>query len=67
MEDTRRAVDVINDAELAFAMMLPSETRKAEYLAEEAAYFTNQCYKEARRVVMHDYALARWQFVDLGE
>jgi hypothetical protein len=66
-EDTRRAVDVINDAELAFAMMLPAETKKGEYLAEEAAFFTNQCYKEARRVVMQDYALGRWQFVDLGE
>ncbi len=52
VEDTRRAVDVINDAEAAFAMMLPAETKKAEYLSEEAAFFTNQCYKEARRVVM---------------
>jgi hypothetical protein len=60
VEDTRRAVDVINDAELAFAMMLPAETKKAEYLSEEASFFTNQCYKEARRVVMQDYALGRW-------
>jgi len=67
VEDTRRAVDVINDAEQAFAMMLPVETKKVEYLGEESAFFTNQCFKEARRVVMQDYALARWHFVDLGE
>ena len=36
--DSRRAVDVINDAELA--TMLPAETKKAWYLAE--AFFTNQ-------------------------
>ena len=36
--DSRRAVDVINDAELA--TMLPAETKKAGYLAE--AFFTNQ-------------------------
>ena len=66
-EDSRRAVDVINDAESAFAMMLPEETKKVEYLAVEAAFFTNQVYKESRRVVMQDYVLGRWHFVDMGE
>jgi hypothetical protein len=40
-EDTRKAVDVIDDAEIAFSMMLPAETKKGEYFAEEAAFFTN--------------------------
>jgi hypothetical protein len=66
-EDTRRAVDSINDAEGAFSIMLPTETRKLEYLSEESAYFTNQVYKEARRIVMQDYVIGRWHFVDLGE
>lgn len=47
--------------------MLPQETKKVEYLAEESAYFTNQSWKEARRVVMLDYAMSREQFVDMGE
>jgi hypothetical protein len=41
VEDTRKAVDVIDDAEIAFSMMLPAETKKGEYLGEEAAFFTN--------------------------
>ena len=40
-EEIRKAVDVINDAERAFTIMLPDETKKGEYLAEESAYFTN--------------------------
>ena len=36
--DPRRALDVINYAELA--TMLPAETKKAEYFAK--AFFTNQ-------------------------
>lgn len=47
--------------------MLPKETKKVEYLAEESAYFTNQCWKESRRVIMLDYAMAREHFVDMGE
>ena len=41
--DSRRAVGVINDAELA--TILPAETKKAGYLAE--AFFTNQGYRHA--------------------
>ncbi len=48
-------------------MMLPKETKKVEYLSEESAYFTNQCWKEARRVIMMDYAMGREHFVDCGE
>jgi len=47
--------------------MLPEDTKKCEYLAEEASFFTNQVYREARRVVMQDYSLGRWQLVDMGE
>lgn len=36
-------------------------------MAEEAAYFTNQAFKESRRVVMLDYTMAREHFVDMGE
>ena len=63
----RQAQDIIDNKEAAFAMMLPKETKKVEYLAEESSYFTNQCWKESRRVVMLDYAQAREHFVDLGE
>ena len=37
------------------------------YLEEESAFFTAQAYKEARRITMIDYAMAREHFVDLGE
>jgi len=47
--------------------MLPRETRQVEYLKEESAYFTNQTFKEARRVLMLDYTMAREHFVDMGE
>lgn len=66
-EKAREAVDIMNNAEAAFEMMLPAETKKVAYMAEESAYFTNQCYKEARRVVMQDYAGGRFHFVDMGE
>ena len=66
-EKSREAVDVMDNAEDAFEMMLPADTKKVTYLQEESAFFTNQCYKEARRVIMQDYALGRWHFVDMGE
>jgi len=55
-EKFRQAQDLINDKAAAFAMMMPSETKKVEYLAEESSYFTNQCWKESRRVIMLDYS-----------
>ena len=36
-------------------------------MAEESAYFTNQTFKESRRVVMLDYTMSREHFVDMGE
>ncbi len=63
----RLAQDTVHDKEAAFRMMLPKETKKVEYLAEESSYFTNQCWKEARRVIMMDYAMGREHFVDCGE
>lgn len=47
--------------------MLPNATRQVNYLQEESSYFTSQCFKEARRVVMVDYTMAREHFVDMGE
>lgn len=61
------AIKVANNAEEAFKIMLPRETQKVNYLADESAYFTNQTFREARRVVMIDYTMAREQFVDMGE
>lgn len=66
-EKLRKAQDTINDQEAAYKIMLPKETKKVEYLAEESAYFTNQVWKEARRVIMLDYAMGREHFVDMGE
>lgn len=42
-------------------------TKEVNALREESEYFTSQCYKEIRRVVMNDYDLARENFVDMGE
>jgi hypothetical protein len=36
-------------------------------LKEEAEYFTNQSFKEIRRVTMIDYEQARDSFVDMSE
>lgn len=66
-EMLRQAQDIISDPESAMEMMLPKETKKVEYLSEESAYFTNQCWKESRRTVMLDYAMGREHFVDMGE
>lgn len=63
----RIAQDHINDKDQAFKMMFPTETSKVAYLAEESAFFTNQTWREARRVIMLDYAMGREQFVDMGE
>lgn len=40
-EKLRQAQDIIDNKEAAFAMMMPKETKKVEYLAEESSYFTN--------------------------
>lgn len=63
----REALASVGDAEKAFDLMLPKETRQVNYLEEESAYFTGQCFKEARRVTMGNYAMARENFVDMGE
>lgn len=63
----REAQDLIHDEEAAKRMMLPKETKKVEYLAEESSFFTNQCWKESRRVIMQDYTMSREHFVDMGE
>jgi hypothetical protein len=61
------AIRTAHDAEASFKLMLPKETKQLEYLKEESAFFTNQTFKEARRVLMLDYAMARENFVDMGE
>lgn len=38
-----------------------------EAVKDEVEYFTNQCYKEVKRVMMMDYDLARENFIDMGE
>jgi len=63
----RQAMESMNDAETAFTFMLPNATKQVNYLAEESAYFTTQAFKEARRVTMADYTMAREHFVDMGE
>ena len=40
-EQARDAIDVMDDAEASFEMMLPAESKKVQYLSEESAYFTN--------------------------
>ena len=38
-----------------------------EILKEENEFFTNQYYKEMRRMTMMDYEMARENFVNVGE
>ena len=60
-------MDTLNDAEAAFGYMLPNATKQVNYLGEESAFFTTQCYKETRRVTMINYTMAREHFIDMGE
>jgi len=48
-----------NDPIESFKLMLPETTREVDQLRDEVEYFTNQCYKEARRVTLMDYDMAR--------
>lgn len=66
-DQLRDAMDSLNDAERAFQFMLPNATKQVNYLSEESAFFTSQCYKEARRVTMINYTMAREHFIDMGE
>ena len=63
----RDAMNSLNNAQEAFEFMLPNATKQVNYLAEESAFFTAQAYKEARRVTMINYSMARENMVDLGE
>ena len=56
-----------NDPIESFKLMLPETTREVDQLRDEVEYFTNQCYKEARRVTLMDYDMARQEFVAMGE
>jgi hypothetical protein len=38
-----------------------------ELLKDEAEYFTNQCFREVKRVAMNDYEMARENAVNMGE
>eukprot|EP00347_Sterkiella_histriomuscorum_P002889 403366404 len=58
---------VKNDPVQAYQFILPDTTKEVEQLKDEVEYFTNQCYKEVKRVLMMDYDLARENFVDMGE
>ena len=40
---------------------------KRQKLKEEAEYFTNQNFREVKRVAMNDYDMARENFVNMGE
>jgi len=60
-------MDTLNDAEQSFGYMLPNATKQVNYLGEESAFFTSQCYKETRRVTMINYTMAREHFIDMGE
>jgi hypothetical protein len=66
-EKLSEAMDSLGDAESAFQYMLPNATQQVNYLQEESNFFSTQTWKESRRTVMMDYALAREAFVDVGE
>ena len=66
-DQLRPAMDTLNDAERAFGYMLPNASKQVNYLSEESAFFTSQCYKETRRTTMINYTMAREHFIDMGE
>ena len=66
-DQMRSAMDTLNNAEAAFTYMLPNATKQVNYLGEESAFFTTQCYKETRRTTMINYTMAREHFLDMGE
>lgn len=66
-EQLHQAIETLSDAEAAFQYMLPNATQQVNYLEEESNYFSNQTWKETRRTVMMDYAMAREVFIDIGE
>jgi hypothetical protein len=66
-DQLRPAMESLNNAEAAFSLMLPNASKQVNYLGEESAFFTTQCYKETRRVTMINYTMAREHFIDMGE
>lgn len=62
-----QAERVKSDPVEAYKFILPDTTSEVDGLKEEAEYFTNQVFKEMKRVVMMDYDLGRENFVDMGE
>jgi len=66
-ESIAQAERVKTDPVEAYKFILPDTTNEVEGLKEEAEFFTNQVFKEMKRVVMMDYDLARENFVDMGE
>ena len=66
-DQMRAAMDTLNDAEAAFGYMLPNASKQVNYLGEESAFFTTQCFKETRRTTMINYTMAREHFIDMGE
>ena len=47
------------DREYAFRFMLPVKTEKVTDLNDELQFFTEQQYKEVRRVITENYATQR--------
>lgn len=50
-----------------YSYMLPKETAEVDKLREEADFFTNQIYREMRRICSIDYELARTVTINLAE
>lgn len=66
-EDQIEAERVKRDPSKAFQYILPDTTKEVEGLKDEAEYFTNQAYREVKRVALNDYEMARENFVNMGE
>ena len=47
------------DREYAFRFMVPAKTEKVRDLNDELQFFTEQQYKEVRRVITENYAVQR--------
>ena len=47
--------------------MLPKETAEVQQKKEEWEFFTNQCYKEIKRVTSVNYDMGREVLVNVGE
>ena len=66
-EDISEAQKNMDDPQKSLKYILPNSTKEVDLLKQEYEYFTNQMFKEIKRVNMIQYDQARELFVDAAE